>query len=55
MQKTFKLGDTAQLPTKPDQGMLHKLEDWMKGTPKSSNPPKPRRKQNKEVKNSLLS
>ena len=51
----LRVSNTAHLPTKPDQvAKAGRLERKRKSNIKSSTLPKPKKKQNKEVKNSLL-
>ena len=51
----LRVSNTANLPTKPDQAAeAGRFERKSKSSIKSSTSPKPKRKQNKEVKTSLL-
>ena len=51
----LRVSNIAHLPTKPDQvAKAGRLERKPKSSIKSSTSPKPKRKQNKEVKTSLL-
>ena len=55
MLTLLRVSNTAHLPTKPDQvAKAGRLERKTKSSIKSSTSPKPNRKQNKEVKTSLL-